>query len=144
MNALHRPPHSKAMNGSERAQFVRSQADFGEKCRDYRHNAVLGIIPAMPDLISAKIATIITRTVSIRELIHASSAPTCPAGRSIFIRSIPAGEGGPRRFVISETYLSSVRSIKPGRRVTGIRVRFLRGSPRRRQACKSPAHGTGR
>ena len=98
----------------------------------------------MPELISAKIAAIITRTVSIRELIHASSAPTCPAGRSSFIRSIPAGERGTRRFVISEAYLSSVRSIKPGRRATGIRVRFLRGSPRRRQACKSPTHGTGR
>ena len=44
----------------------------------------------MLDLISAK-----TRMVSIRELIHASSAPTCPAGRSSFGRSIPAGERGP-------------------------------------------------
>ena len=39
-------------------------------------------------------AAIIPRTVSIRELIHASSAPTCLAGRSSFIRSIQAGPRG--------------------------------------------------
>ena len=39
----------------------------------------------------AKIAAIITRTFSIRELIHASSATTCQAGRSSFIRLIAAG-----------------------------------------------------
>ena len=82
----------------------------------------------MLELISAKITAIITRKVSIRELIHASSALTCPAGKSSFIRSIPAGLTGPRRFVISETYLSSVRSIKPGQRATGIKVRFHEGA----------------
>ena len=43
-------------------------------------------------------AVIIPRTVSIQELIHASSAPTFPAGRSVYIRSIPAGPRGPRQF----------------------------------------------
>ena len=44
-------------------------------------------------------AAIIPRTVSIRELIHALSAPTCPAGRSDFIKSIPAGPRGPHQVV---------------------------------------------
>ena len=46
---------------------------------------------------TATYATIIHRTVSVRELIHAMNAPTPPpmAGTSGFIRSKPAGQQGP-------------------------------------------------
>ena len=59
---------------------------------------------------TATIAMIIPRTVSICELIHASSAKTCPAGRSSFIRSIPADQRGPRRFV-TRRQVSALSSV---------------------------------
>ena len=85
---------------------------------------------------------IIPRTFPVQELIHETSAPTCPAGRSCFIRSIPAGPGGPCRFVTRRR----IFQVSGQRNLSSIREREHKKTTRckeRQPACKSPAHCMG-
>ena len=100
------------------------------RCRDYRHNLVLWITTAILELKQLKM--LFPRTVSIRELIHATKALIRrTAGRSGFIRSIPAFQRGPCQFVTRRRIfqVSAVSSLcvgeRPTQQVTGIWARFL-------------------
>ena len=70
----HRPPHGEAANGS---------LDRLQFIRSY---------------------TVTWITVVILELIHATSAPTCLAGRGEFIRSKPTGPRGPSPLVTQDNF----------------------------------------
>ena len=70
----HRPPHGEAANGS---------LDRLQFIRSY---------------------TVTWITVIILELIHATSAPTCLAGRGEFIRSKPTGPRGPSPLVTQDNF----------------------------------------
>ena len=101
----HRPPHGEAANGS---------LDRLQFIRSY---------------------TVTWITVVILELIHATSAPTCLAGRGEFIRSKPTGPRGPSPLVTQDNFGLIAR---PWRRRRIFQVSALSSS-----VCRCPAYIAG-
>ena len=101
----HRPPHSEAANGS---------LDRLHFIRSY---------------------TVTWITVVILELIHATSALTCLAGRGEFIRSKPTGPLGPSPLVTQDNFGLIAR---PWRRRRIFQVSALSSS-----VCRCPAYIAG-
>ena len=101
----HRPPHGEAANGS---------LDRLQFIRSY---------------------TVTWITVVILELIHATSAPTCLAGRGEFIRSKPTGPRGPNPLVTQDNFGLIAR---PWRRRRIFQVSALSSS-----VCRCPAYIAG-
>ena len=100
-----RPPHGEAANGS---------LDRLQFIRSY---------------------TVTWITVVILELIHATSAPTCLAGRGEFIRSKPTGPQGPSPLVTQDNFGLIAR---PWRRRHIFQVSALSSS-----VCRCPAYIAG-